>query len=157
MKKIYIEFLKELYIRLEQNRDLMWSEWMKRSIKKFDENEDIDYFLRAFGGMGSFNDYFTENMVIELLKSITYDCAYSLKDNRNQQIKDILKQNIERLNNGIVREEKNSPSSLYYKQIMYDKEMLDYAIYIYENYKCGNLNLITENYLNQVKSEIKSK
>ena len=53
MKKIYIEFLKELYIRLEQNRDLMWSEWMKRSIKKFDlcqraSSKNINYTLQSF-------------------------------------------------------------------------------------------------------------
>lgn len=156
MKKIYIEFLNELYIQLEKNRDLMWAEWMKRSIKKFNDNEDIDYFLSAFGGMGSFNDYFTENMIIEDLKSITYSCAYVLKNNGNEQIYDIIKQEIERINNGIHREEK-FPSPLSSKQLEYYSEMLDYATYIYENYKQGNLNLITHNYVNQKDNQIKIK
>lgn len=156
MKKIYIEFLNELYIQLEKNHDLMWAGWMKRSIQKFNDNEDIDYFLSAFGGMGSFNDYFTENMIIEDLKSITSSCAYVLKNNCNEQISSILKQEIERINNGIQQEEK-FPSPFSSKQLDYYNEMLDYATYIYENYKQGNLNLITHNYLNQKDNQIKIK
>lgn len=56
--KELIEVLGELAALLESDGDTHWSSWMLRaqSRLKHSEYSGVEYFLSAFGGMGSFND-----------------------------------------------------------------------------------------------------
>jgi Domain of unknown function (DUF6966) len=71
---------------LEEDGDRHWSGWLRKS-KKLIEQEDfrgVEYFLSAFGGMGSLNDYHcnashsqTENF--RKLKSSAFERAEEIK------------------------------------------------------------------------------
>lgn len=155
MKNIYIEFLKELYVFLEEKENTWWSKWMKRSIDKFNSNEDVSYFLGAFGGSGSFNDVYFDSEITEVLQTITYSCAYAIEKNDDRKIEDILLNEQERLNNVILYYQSEQGISSFNSQIIVERSRneLNYINTLIENYSIGNLHEITTHYLNDTKTK----
>lgn len=138
MDEYYLEFLKELAYRLETYEDsTQWADWMKKSANKYVDSGDLEYFFRAFGGMGGFYDrYFYYSNVTRELSDITCKIAKSLKENKDDNISSILE------------DEKQRFISFYENQgiTKYDSKELNYLNYLITNYKLGNLHDITEKY-----------
>lgn len=137
MNKYYLEFLEELAYSLREYEDSYWSDWMQKSSLLFQQNNDLNYFLRAFGGMGSFNDNYFSSITTEL-KNITYQIATSLRDNRQDNILSIM--------------DKEQKKCIYNCSLKHatevDQDCLNYINYLIENYNSENLHVITEKYRN---------
>lgn len=148
MKESYIEFLTELCTLLDMYEKSNWSKWMEKSSKKFKETEDVEHFLSAFGGIGSFTDYSYSmgtndelTSVINVLSNITYSCANSIKDNDELEFNEIL-----------------DALEIYYKgNSNYEYYTVKYFDNILNNYTSGNLHEITTNYLGKDNIKVKSK
>lgn len=138
MDEYYLEFLKELAYRLETYEDsTQWADWMKKSANKYVDSGDLEYFFRAFSGLGGFYDrYFYYSNVTRELSDITCKIAKSLKENKDDNISSILE------------DEKQRFISFYENQgiTKYDSKELNYLNYLITNYKLGNLHDITEKY-----------
>ena len=137
MNKYYLEFLEELVYNLREYEDSSWSDWMQKSILLFQQNADLNYFFRAFGGMGSFNDNCFSSITTELI-TITYEIATSLRDNRQDSILSIMD-----------KEQKKCIYNCCLKHATeFDQDCLNYINYLIENYNSENLHVITEKYRN---------
>ena len=144
MDHYYLEFLKELHYCLEYYEHSGWSNWMKKSIALFINEHDLTYFFSAFGGMGSFNDRYYEKTeatdVINVLKTITFKIARVIKDNGNNDILNILKEEQGRY--------------LYNKKLGYEREHdireLNYLNYLIDNYHLSNLHNINDIYIKEL-------
>lgn len=138
MEECYLEFLKELAYCLETYEDsTQWADWMKKSANKYVDSGDLEYFFRAFSGLGGFYDrYFYYSNVTRELSDITCKIAKSLKENKDDNISSILE------------DEKQRFISFYENQgiTKYDSKELNYLNYLITNYKLGNLHDITEKY-----------
>lgn len=138
MDEYYLEFLKELAYRLETYEDsTQWAFWMRTSAQKYVNSGDLEYFFRAFSGLGGFYDrYFYYSNVTRELSDITCKIAKSLKENKDDNISSILE------------DEKQRFISFYENQgiTKYDSKELNYLNYLITNYKLGNLHDITEKY-----------
>lgn len=137
MNKYYLEFLEELVYNLREYEDSSWSDWMQKSSLLFQQNADLNYFFRAFGGMGSFNDNYFSSITTELT-NITYKIATSLRDNRQDSILSIMD-----------KEQKKCIYNCSLKHATeFDQDCLNYINYLIENYNSENLHVITEKYRN---------
>lgn len=144
MNKYYLEFLNELYLYISEDDSNIWSDWIIKSRELFEKNNDLSYFLSAFGGMGSFNDYYYENRetmpIVNVLKSITYSIANSIDNHQNSTIEDIIIKENERyiynLKNGF-----NSEIAM---------QEYEYLKYLKDNYNYSNLHNINTKYSHQV-------
>ncbi len=138
MEECYLEFLKELAYCLETYEDsTQWAFWMRTSAQKYVNSGDLEYFFRAFSGLGGFYDrYFYYSNVTRELSDITCKIAKSLKENKDDNISSILE------------DEKQRFISFYENQgiTKYDSKELNYLNYLITNYKLGNLHDITEKY-----------
>lgn len=144
MKKIFLEYLNELIYMLKEYENSWWAEWMEKAYIKYRDENDIDKFLRAFGGMGSFNDTFFENECTKYIKTITVNMGYDIGKNGYadvfEEIKKVLK-----IEESWIRRciEANKAQSSYQKAV---NEVAFYK-YLLENYIPGNLHEITLKYL----------
>lgn len=145
MEVVYIEFLEELYWALNELEHTWWAKWMQKSIEKFKFNQDVSYFLRAFGGMGSFNDEFLVSEISEELSTITYQCARAIQDKEDIQLENILLKEKERLLSCINRYSENT-SMWEQRGIERATMCLNYINMIINNYKVGNLHQLTQDY-----------
>ena len=79
-----IQILGEMVDLLEEEGETHWSKWM-REIKTRLEDQDysgIEYLLRAYGGMGSFNDlmvYPERQDQLEALRTQAWELAEEIK------------------------------------------------------------------------------
>lgn len=86
----YLKSLQTLYYLLDSSGEDHWSEWIKRDIEMWEQNQDVSHHLSAFGGIGSFNDIWIcegnghvimkiqepwINNAIDALKSISFSFA----------------------------------------------------------------------------------
>lgn len=137
MNKYYLEFLEELAYNLREYEDSYWSDWMQKSSFLFQQNDDLNYFFRAFGSMGIFNDNYFSSITTEL-KNITYQIATSLRDNRQDSILSIMD-----------KEQKICTYNCSLKHATeFEQDCLNYINYLIENYNLENLHVITEKYRN---------
>ncbi len=78
MKEIFLEHLNELIYMLKEYENGWWVDWMEKAYTKYRDENDIDKFLRAFGGMGSFNDSIFKNDCTEYIETITSNMGYDI-------------------------------------------------------------------------------
>lgn len=146
MKEIFLEYLNELIYMLETYENGWWVDWMEKAYTKYRDEDSIEKFLDAFGGMGSFNDTFFENECTEYIKTITVNMGYDIGKNGYadvfEEIKKVLK-----IEESWIRRciEVNEAQSSYQKAI---NEVAFYK-YLLENYVPGNLHEINTAYLKQ--------
>lgn len=146
MKKIFLEYLNEMIYMLETYENGWWVDWMEKAYTKYRDEDSIEKFLDAFGGMGSFNDTFFENECTEYIKTITVNMGYDIGKNGYadvfEEIKKVLK-----IEESWIRRciEVNEAQSSYQKAI---NEVAFYK-YLLENYVPGNLHEINTAYLKQ--------
>lgn len=144
MENYYLEFLDELCFVLEKADCDVWNNWMKKAKVLYKNNRDLKYFFSAFGGMGSFNDYYCENSetmpIVNVLKNITYNIANSIDNDQNNTIEDIImrenKRYISNINNGF-----NSEIAM---------QEYEYLKYLKDDYNYSNLHDINTKYLHQL-------
>ena len=146
MKKIFLEYLNEMIYMLETYENGWWVDWMEKAYTKYRDEDSIEKFVDAFGGMGSFNDTFFENECTEYIKTITVNMGYDIGKNGYadvfEEIKKVLK-----IEESWIRRciEVNEAQSSYQKAI---NEVAFYK-YLLENYVPGNLHEINTAYLKQ--------
>lgn len=146
MKEIFLEYLNELIYMLKEYENSWWAEWMEKAYIKYRDENDIDKFLRAFGGMGSFSDSIFKNDCTDLINTITSNMGYEINKNGYtdvfEEIKKVLK-----IEESWIRRciEANEAQSSYQKAI---NEVAFYK-YLLENYVPGNLHEINTAYLKQ--------
>lgn len=90
MKEIFLEYLNELIYMLKEYENSWWAEWMEKAYIKYRDENDIDKFLRAFGGMGSFSDSIFKNDCTGLIKTITSNMGYEINKNGYTDVYEIL-------------------------------------------------------------------
>ena len=90
MKEIFLEYLSELIYMLKEYENSWWAEWMEKAYIKYRDENDIDKFLRAFGGMGSFSDSIFKNDCTGLIKTITSNMGYEINKNGYTDVYEIL-------------------------------------------------------------------
>lgn len=145
MKEIFLEYLNEMIYMLETYENGWWVDWMEKAYTKYRDEDSIEKFLDAFGGMGSFNDTFFENECTKYIKTITVNMGYDIDKNGDadvfEEIKKVLK-----IEERWIRKciETNKKQSTYQKEL---NEVVFYN-YLLENYVPGNLHEITLKYLN---------
>ena len=71
MKEIFLEYLNELIYMLKEYENGWWVDWMEKAYTKYRDEDSIEKFLDAFGGMGSFNDTDFENEYTKYIITIT--------------------------------------------------------------------------------------
>ena len=144
MKKIFLEYLNEMIYMLETYENGWWVDWMEKAYTKYRDEDSIEKFLDAFGGMGSFNDTDFENECTNYIITITSNMGYDIGQNGYadvfEEIKKVLK-----IEESWIRRciEVNEAQSSYQKDI---NEVAFYK-YLLENYVPGNLHEITLKYL----------
>lgn len=146
MKKNFLEYLNEMIYMLETYENGWWVDRMEKAYTKYRDEDSIEKFLDAFGGMGSFNDTYFENECTEYIKTITVNMGYDIGKNGYadvfEEIKKVLK-----IEESWIRRciEVNEAQSSYQKAI---NEVAFYK-YLLENYVPGNLHEINTAYLKQ--------
>ena len=146
MKKNFLEYLNEMIYMLETYENGWWVDRMEKAYTKYRDEDSIEKFLGAFGGMGSFNDTYFENECTEYIKTITVNMGYDIGKNGYadvfEEIKKVLK-----IEESWIRRciEVNEAQSSYQKAI---NEVAFYK-YLLENYVPGNLHEINTAYLKQ--------
>ena len=149
MEKIYIEFLSELEIHLDEIENSSWHSWMKKSIDKYNESQDVSYFLRAFGGCGSYNDEYKKSETTQVLTSIVYRMAIQIQKQENFDLSTILH------NEQIFQKKSLDSFKKYTSDYQNERNIeecikrLNYINYIVDNYSVGNLKKITSEYFKQ--------
>lgn len=149
MCTIYIEFLSELKILLEEVENSWWCNWMQKSIDKYNLNQDVSHFLSAFGGCGSFNDEPIASETTRVLTNIIYSMAKCIQQQGNFDLASILQ---EEKNYQIKALDYSKNQKDYWnkeKDIDSHIKELNYINYVIENYSVGNLHQITTEYLEQ--------
>lgn len=149
MEKIYIEFLSELETHLDEIENSCWHSWMKKSIDKYNENQDVSYFLSAFGGCGSYNDEYKKSETTQILTNIVYSMAIQIQKQGYFDLTTILQneQIIQKKSLDSFKEYANSfQNERYIEECI---KRLNYINYIVDNYSVGNLNKITSEYFKQ--------
>lgn len=149
MEVIYIEFLTELKIMLEEVEKSWWYEWMQKSIDKYNLTQDVSYFLGAFGGCGSFNDETINNESTIVLKSITYNMAKTIQKQGDFDLASVLQEEQNHLIKALEYLKKQSDFWGKDQAIESEENQLNYINYIIKNYSVGNLHVITTEYLEQ--------
>lgn len=144
METIYIEFMEELKILLKEIENSWWNQWIQKSIDKYKNNQDVLYYLSAFGGMGSFNDEVITCEATMILQKITYIMARQIKNQGSFILNDILQDTQARVRQMVEQAERNKDNN-----IKYYTSMLNYINYVIESYSGGNLHQITNSYLEQ--------
>ena len=144
MKEIFLEYLNEMIYMLETYENGWWVNWMKKAYIKYRDEDSIEKFLDAFGGMGSFSDTDFENKCTEYIKTITVNMGYDIGKNGYadvfEEIKKVLKIE-ERWIKWCI--EANEAQSRYQKAL----DEVAFYKYLLENYVPGNLHEITLKYL----------
>ena len=144
MKEIFLEYLNELIYMLKEYENSWWAEWMEKAYIKYRDENDIDKFLRAFGGMGSFNDTDFENKYTEYIKTITDNMGYEINKNGYTDVYEILDR-IVKYDIGWIKEcTENNRDISYYQE---NEKRLAFYSYLLENYVPGNLHEITQKFL----------
>lgn len=149
METIYIEFMEELRFILYEIEKSWWNKWIQKSIDKYKENQDVSYYLSAFGGMGSFNDEVPISEVTEALKNITYCMAIEIKEQGKFCLGDILRKKYDFLKQRLESTKESEDYNSKEKDIMHCTSLLSYSDYLIKNYSIGNLHQITNEYLSQ--------
>ena len=70
MKKIFLEYLNELIYMLKEYENSWWVDWMEKAYTKYRDEDSIEKFLDAFGGMGSFRGSIIAACVLTLLPEV---------------------------------------------------------------------------------------
>lgn len=85
-----LSILDELIALLRGSGETHWSAWLEKD-RILIANGDfygVEHLLRAFGGMGSFNDVALgeteKDAKLDVLRGALYDCAASLKKARDR-------------------------------------------------------------------------
>lgn len=90
MTDYYKQSLELLRTILLENHYDFWANWLSEDIEKWDKNRDTEHHIRAYGGMGSFNDIVFGNQdivglwqgaVFGQLQSLAYSLAKGEKLN----------------------------------------------------------------------------
>lgn len=149
METIYIEFMEQLKILLDEVEKSWWSQWIQKSIDKYKTNQDVSYYLSAFGGMGSFSDEVIKCEATIILQNITYNMAKQIKDQGSFILDDILQKTQAHQKQAL--NDAKRPDDYWNKEdnIKFCTYTLNFINYIIENYSVGNLHQITNNYLEQ--------
>ena len=144
MKKNFLEYLNEMIYMLETYENGWWVDRMEKAYTKYRDEDSIEKFLDAFGGMGSFNDTYFENECTEYIKTITVNMGYDIGKNGYADVFEEIKKVLKIEERWIKRcIEVNEAQSSYQKDI---NEVAFYK-YLLENYVPGNLHEITLKYL----------
>ena len=85
-----LSILDELIALLRESDETHWSAWLEQD-RRLIANGDfygVEHLLRAFGGMGSFNDVALgeaeKNAKLDVLRGALYDCAATVKKTRER-------------------------------------------------------------------------
>ena len=147
MNKEYIEYLLELKYALEEIENSGWYKWIDKSISKYNENMDVSYYLGAYGGCGSLSDITMTSEITNVLTSITYDMAKSIKQNGTYCMPEILNKHKE-YRVGALDYCMNKKDYWHKeKDIEEHTNGLNYVNHLIGNYSYGNLHQITCEYL----------
>ena len=146
MKKIFLEYLNELIYMLKEYENSWWAEWMEKAYIKYRDENDIDKFLRAFGGMGSFSDSIFKNDCTQLIKTITSNMGYEINKNGYTDVYEILDRIVKHDIDWIKECTENNRDISYYQE---NEKRLAFYSYLLENYVPGNLHKINMTYLEQ--------
>lgn len=146
MKEIFLEYLNELIYMLKEYENSWWAEWMEKAYIKYRDENDIDKFLRAFGGMGSFSDSIFKNDCTDLIKTITSNMGYEINKNGYTDVYEILDRIVKYDISWIKECTENNRDISYYQE---NEKRLAFYSYLLENYVPGNLHEINTAYLEQ--------
>ena len=146
MKEIFLEYLNELIYMLKEYENSWWAEWMEKAYIKYRDENDIDKFLRAFGGMGSFSDSIFKNDCTGLIKTITSNMGYEINKNGYTDVYEILDRIVKHDISWIKKCTENNRDISYYQE---NEKRLTFYSYLLENYVPGNLHKINMTYLEQ--------
>ena len=146
MKKIFLEYLNEMIYMLETYENGWWVDWMEKAYTKYRDEDNIEKFLDAFGGMGSFNDTFFENECTEYIKTITVNMGYDIGKNGYTDVYEILDRIVKHDIDWIKDCNENNRDISYYQK---NEKRLAFFSYLLENYVPDNLHEINTAYLKQ--------
>lgn len=146
MKEIFLEHLNELIYMLKEYENGWWVDWMEKAYTKYRDENDIDKFLRAFGGMGSFNDSIFKNDCTEYIETITSNMGYDIVQKGDTNVFEILSDIVKHDISWIKECTENNRDKHYYQK---NKKRLAFYSYLLENYVPGNLHEINTAYLEQ--------
>ena len=146
MKKIFLEYLNELIYMLKEYENSWWAEWMEKAYTKYRDENDIEKFLGAFGGMGSFSDSIFKNDCTQLIKTITSNMGYEINKNGYTDVYEILDRIVKYDISWIKECTENNRDISYYQE---NEKRLAFYSYLLENYVPGNLHEINTAYLKQ--------
>ena len=146
MKEIFLEYLNELIYMLKEYENSWWAEWMEKAYIKYRDENDIDKFLRAFGGMGSFSDSIFKNDCTGLIKTITSNMGYEINKNGYTDVYEILDRIVKHDIDWIKDCNENNRDISYYQE---NEKRLAFYSYLLEIYVPGNLHEINTAYLKQ--------
>ena len=144
MKEIFLEYLNELIYMLKEYENSWWAEWMEKAYIKYRDENDIDKFLRAFGGMGSFSDSIFKNDCTGLIKTITSNMGYEINKKGYTDVYEILDRIVKHDIDWIKDCNENNRDISYYQK---NEKRLAFFSYLLENYVPGNLHEITQKFL----------
>lgn len=146
MKEIFLEHLNELIYMLKEYENGWWVDWMEKAYTKYRDENDIDKFLRAFGGMGSFNDSIFKNDCTEYIETITSNMGYDIGQKGDTNVFEILSDIVKHDISWIKECTENNRDKHYYQK---NEKRLAFFSYLLENYVPGNLHEINTAYLEQ--------
>ena len=146
MKEIFLEYLNELIYMLKEYENSWWAEWMEKAYIKYRDENDIDKFLRAFGGMGSFSDSIFKNDCTGLIKTITSNMGYEINKNGYTDVYEILDRIVKHDIGWIKECTENNRDISYYQE---NEKRLAFYSYLLKTYVPGNLHEINMTYLEQ--------
>ncbi len=86
MKCFYRQAIETLIYLLEKEKSYpQWVEWLKKDIKDFKEEGNVNHHLQAYGGMGSLNDLYLselndeEKKLFHIMKEFCYQFTFFYK------------------------------------------------------------------------------
>ena len=131
---------------LKEYENSWWAEWMEKAYTKYRDENDIEKFLGAFGGMGSFSDSIFKNDCTQLIKTITSNMGYEINKNGYTDVYEILDRIVKYDISWIKECTENNRDISYYQE---NEKRLAFYSYLLENYVPGNLHEINTAYLKQ--------
>ena len=93
MNDIYLELLTTLNYLLNEKENSWWYKNVEESIKKYNKNKDINFFLETFSGRG-FSDEPLQSRMTDIIMSLTYDIAFKFKKNEEYNFIELLFKNM---------------------------------------------------------------
>lgn len=142
----YLELLTTLNYLLNEKENSWWYKNVEESIKKYNKNKDINFFLETFSGRG-FSDEPLQSRITDIIMSLTYDIAFKIKKNEEYNFIELLFKKYDLYNSKLTYLQNLPPHFGQIESIKRTKESLAYIKYLIGNYKECNLLEITQNYL----------